>query len=112
MRREQGQFCIIYLLSVKVLGAGLAEDVRMIDVTGSKTLTAVLAIVLLGVFICMARTSRRGASGAEMPHVDATTHAHQDARTADEVNLHPAGKRGSWPYAPPRGRTAGPAAGR
>ena len=100
MRREQGQFRIVYLLSTKVLGAELAEELRMIDVTGSKTLTVVLAIVLLGVFICLARTSRRDASGAEMPHVDATTHAHEAARTADEVNLHPAGKRASWPYAP------------
>lgn len=64
----------------------------MVDVTGSKTMVLVLAIVLIGAVLCMARMSRRDAAGAEGLLVDATTHADQIAEAAGRIRLHPAAK--------------------
>ena len=47
----------------------------MTDESGSKTLTVLLGIVLVGTFLYVARLSRRDASGSEFMTSDATTHA-------------------------------------
>jgi len=83
------------------MGEGtFAEERRMVDATGSKTMVMVLAIVLLGTFICVARMSRRDASGAESLIIDATTHADKVTAAAEQVRLHLGGGKPARREAP------------
>ena len=62
----------------------------MTDVSGSKTMTLLLAIVLLSTFLYVARLSRRNASGSEALMSDGTTHADGGARRDAGTESHAA----------------------
>lgn len=66
----------------------------MTDATGAKTMAVLLAIVLVGTFLYVARVTRRGASAQEVLMPDAITHAQETARTPRGVKRHAARARG------------------